>query len=90
MEIKLLNGGGMYNTNSSPSIVNSTFNGNKAISNGGGIRNYLSSTLTIYNSVFYGNGSDIENSSTLAQQGGTIFLRTMRKQVSLPWMQTPF
>ena len=46
---------------------------------------------TIYNSVFYSNGSDIaNNNSSLAQQGSTIFLRTIRKQVSLPWMQTPF
>ena len=62
------NGGGMYNQDSFPSIVNSTFSGNSAIK-GGGIRD-TNSSLTIYNSVFYGNGSDIENSSTTSSTTG--------------------
>ena len=55
-----------------PSIVNSTFSGNSA-TRGGGIDNTSSSSPTIYNSVFYGNGSDIENSSSPEQQGEQFF-----------------
>ena len=62
------NGGGMYNANVSPSIVNSTFSENSA-SDGGGMYN-SSSVLTIYNSVFYGNGSDITNSSNSSSATG--------------------
>jgi hypothetical protein len=60
-------GGGMYNA-SSPSIVNTVFSGNSAPT-GGGIRNSSSSTSTISNSVFYGNGSDIANSSSSGATG---------------------
>jgi hypothetical protein len=61
-------GGGMYNISSSPSIVNTVFSGNSAPT-GGGIRNSSSSTSTISNSVFYGNGSDIANSSSSGATG---------------------
>jgi hypothetical protein len=61
-------GGGMHNSSSSPSIVNTVFSGNSA-ANGGGIRNSSSSTSTISNSVFYGNGSDIANSSSSGATG---------------------
>ncbi len=68
-------GGGMYNSSSSPSIVNSTFSRNKATTSGGGggIRNSSSSTPTIYNTVFYGNGSDITNKSSSSTIGGSSF-----------------
>ena len=65
-------GGGMYNNLSSPSIVNSTFSENSAPT-GGGIRNSNSSAPTIYNSVFYGNGVDIENSASSSTTGGNNF-----------------
>ncbi|MDB0040503.1 T9SS type A sorting domain-containing protein [Polaribacter sp.] len=64
--------GGMYNYSSSPSIVNSTFSENSAPT-GGGIRNSNSSAPTIYNSVFYGNGVDIENSASSSTTGGNNF-----------------
>ena len=70
-EIQLLNGGGIYNAISSPSIVNSTFSGNSATNGGGMIIILLPST--IYNSVFYGNGSDIENDSYSSTTGGNNF-----------------
>ena len=84
-------GGGIYNNLSSPDIVNSTFSENSA-TNGGGIHNSDSSASTIYNSVFLRQWCGHRLIALpLAQQGGTIFLRTLRmKQVSLPWMQTPF
>jgi hypothetical protein len=62
------NGGGMFNSSSSPSIVNSTFSGNSANFGGGGIRN-LSSSPNIVNSVFYGNGEDIANTSDSSATG---------------------
>ena len=65
-------GGGMYNNLSFPSIVNSTFSENSAPT-GGGIRNSNSSAPTIYNSVFYGNGVDIENSASSSTTGGNNF-----------------
>ena len=65
-------GGGMYNNLSSPSIVNSTFS-EKSAPTGGGIRNSNSSAPTIYNSVFYGNGVDIENSASSSTTGGNNF-----------------
>ena len=61
-------GGGIYNIAASPSIVNSTFSGNSAPT-GGGIRNNSSSTPTIYNSIFYGNGSDIANNNSSSVTG---------------------
>jgi hypothetical protein len=62
------NGGGMFNSSSSPSIVNSTFSGNSANFGGGGIRN-LSSSPNIVNSVFYGNGEDKANTSDSSAKG---------------------
>ncbi len=64
------NGGGIYNVSSSPNIVNTVFSGNAATTNGGGIYNVSSSTSTIYNSVFYGNGSDIVNSGSTSSTTG--------------------
>ncbi|AXG68998.1 putative mobile pathogenicity island [Kordia sp. SMS9] len=60
-------GGALYNGGASPSITNSTFYGNRATSAGGGIRNALSASATLNNSVLYNNSTDIENVS-----GGTI------------------
>ena len=62
-------GGGMANNTSSSSIVNTVFSGNSAFFSGGGIYNVSSSTSTIYNSVFYGNGSDISNSTNSSATG---------------------
>ena len=61
----------MYNSASSPSMVNTVFSGNSA-NNGGGIRNN-NSTLTIHNSVFYGNGEDISNNTNASATGGSNF-----------------
>ncbi len=59
-------GGGMHNDASSPSMVNTVFSGNSANFGGGGIYNATASAPTIYNSVFYSNGSDIANSNSSA------------------------
>ena len=67
-------GRGMFNNNSSPSIVNSVFSGNSASDNDrGGIDNTNSSVLTIYNTVFYGNGVDITNDTNASTTGGNNF-----------------
>ena len=49
-------GGGMYNDNSSPTVVNCTFSGNTAQDEGGGMHNAFSSP-TVENCIFSGNGA---------------------------------
>ena len=49
-----LNGGGMYNDSSSPTVTNCTFSGNTATGDGGGMDNYFSSP-TVTNCTFSGN-----------------------------------
>jgi len=48
------NGGGMYNYESSPSIINCTFSNNTALV-GGGMYNYTNSSTRIDNSIFVNN-----------------------------------
>ena len=47
-------GGGMYNSSSSPMVINCTFSGNSADADGGGMFNYNSSP-TVTNCMFSGN-----------------------------------
>ena len=49
------NGGGLENSNSSPTVSNCTFRGNTAEGTGGGMLNYYSSSPTISNCSFSGN-----------------------------------
>ena len=76
------NGGGMYNTGSSPTLTNVTFSNNTAHTYGGGICNAYSSSLSIRNSIFWGNtgvsvsaqlinfnGSGIAISDSVVQDG---------------------
>ncbi len=61
-------GGGMYNSSSSPTLINVTFSGNTA-SDGGGIYNNSSSSPTLINVTFSGNiaqgsGGGIYNNSS--------------------------
>ncbi|MDB4216647.1 T9SS type A sorting domain-containing protein [bacterium] len=50
------------------------FSGNEATSSSGGIHNNNNNNSpTIYNSVFYGNGSDIVNSASASTTGGSNF-----------------
>ena len=58
-------GGGIYNYESSPTITNSTFHGNSAKGNGGGMFNLERSSPTITNSIFSDN--------TAATSGGGMF-----------------
>jgi parallel beta-helix repeat protein len=51
-----LQGGGMYNNNSSPTVANCTFSGNTAIYNGGGMDNN-NSYPTVVNCTFSGNNA---------------------------------
>jgi len=70
------NGGGMFNRSSSPSITNTTFSGNSASSStGGGMHNTFSSAPTLYNTVLYGNGTDvfISGSSSIATASANNF-----------------
>ena len=50
-----LNGGGMYNYGSSPTLTNVTFSGNTASSSGGGMSNEYSSSPELTNVTFSGN-----------------------------------
>jgi hypothetical protein len=53
------NGGGMYNDNYSfPTLSNTTFSGNNAISAGGGIYNFYNSSPNVMNSIFSGNSAN--------------------------------
>lgn len=56
-------GGGIYNDASSPSITNTTFSGNSATNQGGGMYNINSANPNIRNSILWGNGTEIANSS---------------------------
>ncbi|WP_161808363.1 PKD domain-containing protein [Zhouia amylolytica] len=60
-------GAGIFNESSPSSLVNVTFNNNSATTNGGGMHSNASNT-TLYNTVFYGNGTDISSS------GGSTFM----------------
>ncbi|MCI2228835.1 Ig-like domain-containing protein, partial [Polaribacter sp. MSW13] len=60
-----IRGGGMYNNNSSPTITNTTFIGNTATNNGGGMYNDNNSSPTITNTTFIGN--------TSAKSGGGMY-----------------
>ncbi|MBI4578304.1 MAG: right-handed parallel beta-helix repeat-containing protein [Planctomycetes bacterium] len=59
-----VNGGGLYNQNASPTIVNCTFESNTALVYGGGVFNYNSSP-TFRDCTFAGN-------TTLGSGGGTL------------------
>ena len=62
-----MNGGGMYNENSNPTLINVTFGGNAAPSGGGMYNDNTGSSLihaSIYNSIFWGEGSQIFNVSS--------------------------
>jgi hypothetical protein len=48
-------GGGMSNAATGASVVNCTFTGNAATNAGGGIYNYSSASLTVTNSIVWGN-----------------------------------
>jgi hypothetical protein len=50
-------GGGMYNTNSSPSVINVTFSANGVTKNGSAIANVSNSNPSITNSILWGNKS---------------------------------
>jgi hypothetical protein len=71
------NGGGMYNSSSSPSMVNTVFSGNVASSSGGGMFNDTSSPSMV-NTVFSGNvassrGGGMINSSSSPSIVNTVF-----------------
>jgi PKD domain-containing protein/parallel beta helix pectate lyase-like protein/polymorphic membrane protein len=57
------NGGGMYNSFSSPKVTNCIFTENLASSKGGAIYNHLSSP-TVINSIFKNNSRDMYNESS--------------------------
>ena len=57
-------GGAVYNLGSSPIFTNVTFSNNSATS-GGAISNSSGSSPTLYNTVFYGNSSDIEGDGNI-------------------------
>jgi len=59
-------GGGMYNSNSSPTVSNCTFSGNTATVNGGGMYNYNSSP-TVINCTFSENSASFIG---IAEGGG--------------------
>ena len=50
-------GGGMYNSSSSPTLTNSTFEGNSAYGGGGGMANVDGSSPTLTNCAFEGNSA---------------------------------
>jgi parallel beta-helix repeat protein len=50
-------GGGMYNQNSSPILINCTFNGNTSTSYGGGVFNSSNCSPILINCIFNGNAS---------------------------------
>jgi len=50
-------GGGMYNSGSSPTVANCTFEGNLAYDRGGGMANCYSSSPTVTNCVFRNNAA---------------------------------
>ncbi|MBI3151172.1 MAG: hypothetical protein HYZ21_03515 [Chloroflexi bacterium] len=52
-------GAGMYNFYSTPTLVNLTFSGNYASSQGGGLSNYNSDTISLTNVVFTGNSAGL-------------------------------
>jgi hypothetical protein len=54
-------GGGMYNTGSSPTLINVTFTGNQGTQHGGGIFNYSDSRPTLINVILWGDSSEIYN-----------------------------
>lgn len=61
------NGGGMFNyAGSSPSLMNVTFSGNTSGNKGGGMYNHTGAP-EIYNSIFWGNGSEIVNNTISAE-----------------------
>ncbi len=66
-------GGGIFNSGTL-TVTNSTFSGNRATSNGGGIYNGAGGTVTVINSTFSGNaaGNDV-----LASGGGFFNLGTL-------------
>jgi len=51
-------GGGMYNFQSSPTVVNCVFGGNRAGANGGGMQNEFGSSPTVTNCTFSGNSAN--------------------------------
>jgi VCBS repeat-containing protein/predicted outer membrane repeat protein len=52
------NGGGMYNSGGSPTVVNVIFTANFAVDDGGGMYNSASSSPTLNNVQFMGNSTD--------------------------------
>jgi len=58
-------GGGIYNyVNADPTLTNVTFSGNTA-GIGGGMYSVDSNNIKIYNSIFWGNGTEIVNSNSV-------------------------
>jgi hypothetical protein len=51
-------GGGMYNSDGSPTVTNSTFSGNEANRRGGGMYNISNSSPVVTNSTFSGNSAE--------------------------------
>ena len=71
------NGGGMYNSGGSPSLVNVTFSGNQAYG-GGGIYNYEGGNPSLINARFIGNyatnnGGGINNENSSPRLSNAIF-----------------
>jgi len=86
-EISSMDGSGMYNHTSSPTIANCIFYGNFSI-NGGGMYNYNSSP-TIINSTFYGDiadsdGDEIYNESSSPKIYNSIVWGTIFNNSSTP------
>ena len=69
-----LQGGGMYNNNSSPTVVNCTFSGNTANVDGGGMSNVAASP-TLANTILWGNTAQDEGGADIYQGGGTLTLK---------------
>jgi len=63
------NGGGLFNSDSSPTIANCAFVGNAAI-NGGGVENETFATPSFNNCVFSGNSASNSGNPTAANGGG--------------------
>jgi hypothetical protein len=70
------NGGGIYNVNSSPKIVNANFSGNSALFFGGGVQNE-SSSPAVSNSIFLQNfaesGGGMSSSNSLPSITNSMF-----------------